>query len=213
MKTNLPTDSPCEDWTLDELGQFAQRIAKRTAHDAWLLGRAYTIAKQKAKTEGKKIETWQKEWLPFLSQPTLSRYEAVSKLPEEEVTGKRLTEAYRHLGIVPKKASPDEANAPTSPAPAGDSPQKTSPAEAEDTPTEPAPAGKSPQPPAYSVVPAEPEGEPDSLLKRLAPVVALLLSIVRDLPSLDTTDSTTALDDAALLLQKVRAGLEQKMAA
>ena len=66
MKKNIPTDNPREDWTLEQLGQFAQQIAKRTAHDAWLLGRAYTIAKAKAKAEGKKIETWRKEWLPFL---------------------------------------------------------------------------------------------------------------------------------------------------
>jgi hypothetical protein len=214
MKKNNPTDSPREDWSLEQLGQFAQQIAKRTAHDAWLLGRAYGIAKAKAKAEGEKIETWHKEWLPFVSQPTLSRYEAVSKLPEEEVVDKGLTEVYRLIGIVPKKASPAEADAPTSPPTAGGSPQKLSPAEAEDAPTDPASAGKPPQSLAYKVVPAEPEGEPDSLLKRLAPVVALLLSIVRDLPSLDVTnDPTSAITDAMILLQQVRAGLEKTAAA
>ncbi len=52
MKKNIPTDSPREDWTLEQLGQYAQQIAKRTAHDAWLLGRAYTIAKAKARGRG-----------------------------------------------------------------------------------------------------------------------------------------------------------------
>jgi hypothetical protein len=214
MNNILPTDTPREDWSLEELGQFAQQIAKRNAHDAWLLGRAYTIAKAKAKAEGKKIETWQKEWLPFLSQPTLSRYEAVSKLPEEEVTGKRLTEVYRLLCIVPQKTAPDEAHAATTSLPASESPQKTRPAEAEDASTAPAPEGEPQQPAAFKVLPAEPEGEPDSLLKRLAPVVALLHSIVRDVPSLDTTlDATPAIASAMALLQQVRAGLEQKVAA
>ena len=189
MKTNLPTDSPRR---LDPRRTRPVRPAdrQRTAHDAWLLGRAYTIAKQKAKTEGKKIETWQKEWLPFLSQPTLSRYEAVSKLPEEEVTGKRLTEAYRHLGIVPKKASPDEADVPTSPAPVAIRRRR--------------PALLRPRHPDRAGPEASPRSRPPTGRrsrraqgaalfppKRLAPAVALLLSIVRDLPSLDTTDSAT----------------------
>ena len=221
MKKNIPTDNPREDWTLEQLGQFAQQIAKRTAHDAWLLGRAYTIAKAKAKAEGKMIEKWRNEWLPFLSQPTLSRYEAVSKLSEEEVKDKGLTDVYRLIGIAPKKTDPAEADAggetkaiSTDLASACESPQKTSSAEAEHTPTDPAPASEPPQASPLKVVPAEPEVEPDSVLKRLAPVVALLGSILRDMPSLDVTDDATgALDDAATLLQKVRAGLEQKAAA
>jgi hypothetical protein len=214
MNNILPTDTPREDWTLDQLGQFAQQIAKRTAHNAWLLGRAYTIAKAKAKAEGKKIETWQKEWLPFVSQPTLSRYEAVSKLPEEEVVDKGLTEVYRLIGIVSKKTGPAEADAPTNPFPAGESQQKTSLAEAEDASTEAALEGEPQQATTFKVLPVEPAGEPDSLLKRLAPVVALLTSIVRDLPSLDTTlDATSAINDTMALLQQIRAGLEQKVAA
>lgn len=214
MNNNFPTDTPREDWSLDQLGQFAQQIAKRTAHNAWLIGRAYTFAKQKAKAEGRKIEAWQKEWLPFLSQPTLSRYEAVSKLAEEEVTGKQLTEVYRLLGLVARKTSPAEADAQTNPSPAGESPNTTTPAQVEPTRGDPAPNGEPQQPAAFKVLPAAPKGEPDSLLKRLAPVVALLTSIVRDLPSLDTTlDATPAIDDATALLRLVRAGLARPVAA
>ncbi len=214
MKKKLPTDSPHDDWTLEQLGQFAQQIAKRTAHDAWLLGRAYTIAKAKAKAEGKKIETWHKEWLPFVSQPTLSRYEAVSKLAEEEVMGKGLTEVYRLIGIVAKKTSPDEEHTPTNLPPGGESQQKTSPAEAEESLADPGPEGKPQQATALKVLPAEPTAEPDLLLERLAPVVGLLTSIVRDLPSLDTTlDATPAINDAVGLLEQVRAGLENTAAA
>ena len=135
---------------------------------------------------------------------------------------KGLTDVYRLIGIAPKKTDPAEADAgggenkaiSTDLAPACEPPQKTSRAEAEHTPTDPAPASEPPQASPLKVVPAEPEGEPDSLLKRLAPVVALLHSILRDMPSLDVTDdATVALDDAATLLQKVRAGLEQKAAA
>ncbi len=193
MKKNLSNETPHEDWTLEHLGKFAQQVAKRTAHDAWLLGRAYTIAKAQAKAEGQKIEEWRKQWLPFLSQPTLSRYEAVGKLPEDDVREKSITEVYKLLGFAPQKFSPTENK---------------------DAPSDPASASEPPQPPAYNIVPAEPEVEPDSLLKRLASVVTLLHSIIRDMPSLDRSeDATGALDDAAILLQKVRAVLEQKAAA
>ena len=47
MNDTPSNDTPREDWTLDQLGRFANRIAKRTAHDVWLLGRAFTIAKEK----------------------------------------------------------------------------------------------------------------------------------------------------------------------
>lgn len=214
MKKNLLNQNPHEDWTLDELGQFAQQIAKRSAHDAWLLGRAYGIAKAKAKAEGKKIEAWRKEWLPFLSQPTLSRYEAVAKLPEDEVKGKGLTEVYRLIGLAPQQTSRTEANAPTNPPPAGESPQKTNAVETEEPRTAPESEGVSQPTTALKMLPAEPEVEPDSLLKRLASVVTLLHSILNDLPTLDTTlDATPAIDDAITLLQQVRAGLGQKAAA
>lgn len=214
MKKNLSNQSPREDWTLEELGQFAQQVAKRTAHDAWLLGRAYAIAKAKAKAEGQKIEAWRKEWVPFLSQPTLSRYEAVSKLPEDGVKGKGLTDVYRLIGLAPQKTAPAVAAEPTNAPPAGDSAPGGRPAEAEHAATGPFLAGVSPQPPAYTVVPAEAAGEADSLLKRLASVVALLHSIVIDMPSLDVTDDATpAVNDAISLLQQVRAELEQKAAA
>src|SRR5205807_4655498 len=99
MEKNLSNEIPRDNWTLDQLGQFAQQLAKRTAHDAWLLGRAYSIAKAKAKAEGQKIEEWRQHWIPFLSQPTLSRYEAVGKPPEEDVKDKSITEVYRLLGL------------------------------------------------------------------------------------------------------------------
>ncbi len=214
MKKNLSNQNPHQDWTLEQLGQYAQQLAKRNAHDAWLLGRAYTIAKVKAKAEGKKIEAWRREWLPFLSQPTLSRYEAVAKLPEDEVKGKGLTEVYRLIGLAPQQTSRTEANAPTNPPPAGESPQKTSAVETEEPRTAPVSEGVSQPTTAFKMLPDEPEVEPDSLVKRLALVVTLLHSILNELPTLDTTlDATPAIDDAAHLLEQLRAGLEQKAAA
>lgn len=210
MNTNLPTDSPREDWTLDELGQYAQKIAKRTAHDAWLLGRAYSIAKTKAKAEGLKVEKWRKEWLPFVSQPTLSRYEAVAKLTEVEVAKKGLNEVYRMIGLTPQKANStkakDAVNAMT-----GGSTHRTNDAEAGHTPTDKGSAEVSPKQLPFKVIPAEPVGEPDSVLRRLASVVTLLHSVVADMPSLSITDDpSAAINDAMGLLKQLRAAVKQK---
>ncbi len=199
MTNNNFPQSPREDWTLDELGQFAQQIAKRTAHDAWLLGRAYTIAKAKAKAEGLKIEEWRQQWIPFLSQPTLSRYEAVGKLPEEDVKDKSITDVYRLLGLVRERPSTEraaEGRASTPPSP--DS------ASGDDRP-----AGDT-----LKVVHAQPV----SLLERVASVVSLLRSLVNDLPSLVVTNEDShalddALHDASSLLRTIRASVDQRAVA
>ncbi|MFO0806157.1 MAG: hypothetical protein U0791_23895 [Gemmataceae bacterium] len=198
MQNNLPNDAPRDNWTLEELGLFAQQVAKRTARDAWLLGRAYGIAKAKAKAEGKKIETWRRKWLPILSQPTLSRYEAVSKLPEDAVVGKGLTEVYRLLGLAPQKASPT----------ASDSGVETPPAT--DAATEVAPTADGPI--------RESHPEPDSLLKRVAKVATLVRSLVTDLSSLEAkADDAEALDtaihDAIELLNRLRYSVLRREAA
>jgi hypothetical protein len=214
MKKNQSNSTPHEDWSLDQLGRFAQQIAKRTAHNAWLLGRAYTIAKARAKAEGKKIESWRSEWVPFLSQPTLSRYEAVAKLPEDDVKDKGLTDVYRLLGLAPQQTNRTEADAPTNLPPAGESPNNAGAASIAEPQTLSASEGVPHRTTPLKVLSSEPESEPDSLLKRLAPVVALLHSILRDLPSLDTTlDATPAIKDAALLLEQLRAGLVNNVAA
>lgn len=212
MTDNLPNDTPHEGWTLDELGRFAQRIAKRTAHDAWLLGRAYTIAKKKAKAEGKRIDKWRKEWLPFLSQPTLSRYEAVSRLTEDEVRDKGLTDVYRLLGAVPQKSppAPDKGlaeSATTRKVPAPNEERTTS-------PTEPAPHKN----PASGGTPKVVQPEPDSLLMRVAKVATLVRLLVNDLSDLDAkADDAQALDealhDAIDLLNRLRSSVGRKEAA
>ncbi len=193
------TQSPREDWTLDQLGQFAQQLAKRTAHDAWLLGRAYSIAKAKAKAEGQKIEEWRQQWIPFLSQPTLSRYEAVGKLPEDDVKDKSVTEVYRLLGLVRERPSTERAaegqvSTPSSP----DS------ATGEDRPSDD----------TLKVVHAQPA----SLLERVASVVNLLHRVVNDLPSLPVTNEDAraledALHDASSLLRAIRVSVDQRAVA
>lgn len=197
MQNNLPNEAPRDNWTLEELGLFAQQVAKRTARDAWLLGRAYAIAKAKAKAEGKKIEAWRRRWLPVLSQPTLSRYEAVSKLPEDAVVGKGLTDVYRLLGLAPQKASST----------ASDNDVETP---ATDAATEVAPTD------AGALRESHPE--PDSLLKRVAKVATLVRSLVTDLSSLEAkADDAEALDtaihDAIELLNRLRTSVLRREAA
>lgn len=198
MQLTLSNDAPRDNWTLDELGQFAQQVAKRTARDAWLLGRAYGIAKAKAKAEGKKIEAWRRKWLPVLSQPTLSRYEAVSKLPEDAVTGKGLTDVYRLLGLAPQKVSATMSDGDVETPPATDAATEVAPTAGE--------AGRESHP------------EPDSLLKRVAKVATLVRSLVTDLSSLDAkADDAEALDnaihDAIELLNRLRASVFRPEAA
>ena len=189
MQNNLSNEAPRDNWSLEELGQYAQQVAKRTARDAWLLGRAYAIAKAKAKAEGKKIEAWRRKWLPVLSQPTLSRYEAVSKLPEDAVVGKGLTDVYRLLGLAPQKASPTASDSDV------ETPHVT------DAAMEIAPTADGPN--------RESHPEPDSLLKRVAKVATLVRSLVTDLSSLEAkADDAEALDtaihDAIELLNRLR---------
>ena len=213
MNKNISTETPGDDWTLNQLGEFAQKIAKRTAHDAWLLGRAFAIAKAKAKAEGLKIEKWRKEWLPVFSQPTLSRYEAVATLTEDEVVGKRLAEVYRLLGLTPQKAEPAKPSRPLT-EPVLGATRNTATSGASHAATSLASAERHPLANGLKVIPAEPEGEPDSVLKRLASVVALLNSLVNDLPSLDMRDDpTAAINDAVNLLEQLRAAINEKEAA
>jgi hypothetical protein len=198
VQLTLPNDAPRDNWTLEELGLYVQQVAKRKARDAWLLGRAYAIAKAKAKAEGKKIEVWRRKWLPVLSQPTLSRYEAVSKLPEDAVVGKGLTDVYRLLGLAPQKTSTT----------ASDSDVETPPAT--DAATEVAPTADGPI--------RESHPEPDSLLKRVAKVATLVRSLVTDLSSLDAkADDAEALDtaihDAIELLNRLRTSVLRREAA
>ncbi len=165
MTDTTPTGTPREDWTLDQLGEFARQVAKRSAHDAWNLGRAYTIAKAKAKAEGQKIGAWRRQWIPFVSQPTLSRYEAVGRLAEEDVLGKGIAEVYRLLELLPAKDdSPATANG-----------------EAVTPLTETATEG----PPVPPAAPSDRPPEPDSLLLRVAKVATLVRSLVNDLADLD----------------------------
>lgn len=197
MNENFLNQEPNQNWTLEELGKFAQQLAKRTAYDAWRLGRAYSIAKAKAKAEGKKIEEWRRQWLPFLSQPTLSRYEAVGRLPEEEVKDKSITEVYMNLGLAPKKS-------PSQPEEAGDSNGEPS---SERKPADEATAGGT-----LKMVPVE----PDSALKRVAKVVNLLHSIVKDLPNLEVGNAgalDAAVQEACDLLQQVRIAVHQRAVA
>jgi hypothetical protein len=195
MTHNESNDTPREDWTLDQLGQYAQQVAKRTAHDAWKLGRAYSIAKQKAKAEGKKIGAWRKEWIPFVSQPTLSRYEAVGRLAEEDVLGKGLAEVYRLLDLLPSK---------------DDAPAKAD-SGAEAAVTKATTEG----PPATTSSPDDGPREPDSLLLRVAKVATLVKSLVDDLADLepDAKDADAlgvVLDDAIALLNRLRASVGRK---
>ena len=209
---NLSNENPREDWTLNQLGEFAQKIAKRTAHDAWLLGRAYTFAKAKAKGEGLKIEKWRKAWIPFISQPTLSRYESVAELPEDEVVGKRLVEVYRLLGLTPPKAERTKTDRPTNKFSSTTGASRTTAvSDVRSTVSDSAPSStRSQSHGVFKVVPAAPEAERDSLLKRLATVVTLLHSVVADLPSLDITDDTTeAINDAMRLLGQIQSKLKQ----
>lgn len=181
---------PSDNWSLNRLGKFAQKIAKRNAHDCWLLGCAYGLAKAKAKAEGQMIEEWRKQWIPFLSQPTLCRYEAVSKMPEEEVMDKSVTEVYRLLGLAPKKPSTEDADNGTG------APSTTASPEGHTT---------------LNMVPSE----PDSLLKRVASIVTMLDCLVNDLDNLDVkAEGTQSLDDALdecfNLLDKIRGSVRQQ---
>ena len=212
MNDTPSNDSPREDWSLDQLGRFANRIAKRTAHDAWLLGRAFTFAKAKAKAEGQKIEEWRKEWLPFMSQPTLSRYEAVGKLTEDEVKGKGLTEVYRLLELVPQKPSEPAPSIEASGADSSD-PVPDADDSADETPNA-IPESK----PASGCTPKVVYCEPDSVLKRVATVATLVRSVLNDLASLDAkAEDADALDealhDAIDLLNRLRSSLGRKKVA
>jgi hypothetical protein len=121
-KFNQNASAPSNEWSLKELGQYAQHQDKKIVETVWRLGQALIIAKAKCK-HGEWAK-WQAEYIPELSVSTIGNYRRVAEMPFDEVTGKKLSVVYQILGIAkPKKLSTTAVTSDqptTGPAKAGD---------------------------------------------------------------------------------------------
>lgn len=102
---------PNEDWTLKQLGEFCVEKRQRMADDAWLMGMAMCLAKQRASKEKRSFTKW-KERHGF-SNATASRYMRLTEAYQSEEDRQRLTtmgimEALVAAGIVLPKEPPQE---------------------------------------------------------------------------------------------------------
>ena len=86
--------------TLEEIGKWIQSSFKASAEDAWEKGRAFKLAKAKAK---RNFGQWSRTWIPFLSERTIQRNMNVAELPKDDVKGLDVSEVYRLLQSDPKK--------------------------------------------------------------------------------------------------------------
>jgi hypothetical protein len=102
--------------SLDDLGQFVQSALKRSAADAWEIGQALTIAKNKTETS-RKFGVWLRQWVPYFSDRTARRYMAIAELPREKVEGKNISKVYRLLRGDPQTTRKATAKAPAPIAP------------------------------------------------------------------------------------------------
>src|SRR4051794_2390376 len=66
-----------EEMTEYQLGRLANYYGRRGAAEAWKIGRIAELAKAKCKRG--QFDVWRMTHLPFISQPTLSRYRKLSK--------------------------------------------------------------------------------------------------------------------------------------
>ena len=90
---------PDASWPLDRLGHFCGRIIRRQAADAWLLGRAFSVARGKIKHGG--WMAWVKVNCPGIGPKTVNRYKLLAeRLSLAEVRGVGLTECYQRAGMI-----------------------------------------------------------------------------------------------------------------
>ncbi len=93
---------PDETWSLDQLGSFCRERSERMAMDAWLVGKAMVLAKERVRLECASFTKWKR--LHGFSDPTASRYMRLYKSYPSEDDRKRLStlgimEALREAGI------------------------------------------------------------------------------------------------------------------
>jgi hypothetical protein len=107
---------PETDWGMDKLGEFASKLGRRTALDAWRLGRACEIVFNKCDGDRQKWGEWLKHYIPFAGHSTVDRYITLSKrFPDPtKLEDMALTEAYYQSGILLKRTRADfpEVSAP-----------------------------------------------------------------------------------------------------
>src|SRR5271155_4429548 len=87
---------PDETWSLEQLAAFCAHKIRRWATEAWLMGKAFTIAQSKVVHGGWKI--WQKanNFSPSMTERYMNVFRESTL---EEIDGLTLTEACRMLGI------------------------------------------------------------------------------------------------------------------
>src|SRR5205814_484456 len=91
--------NPDASWSLDRLSQFVQKTMRRLAVDAWQIGKALAIARDKLKV-ARGYDAWVKE--RGLSKMTAHRYVKLAEaFSLEEIRGKPLVQVYRQLDLVP----------------------------------------------------------------------------------------------------------------
>lgn len=94
VNTTLNPERPSAEWTLEELGAFANKTLRKSAEVSWELGRSLVLAKEKA---NRQFEQWAKLYVPELKTRTRQRYMAVGRLDYDDVKGKSVSEIYTLL--------------------------------------------------------------------------------------------------------------------
>lgn len=103
MTTSTGKTAPNEQWTLDDLGEYVAKAARRTAETAWHIGTALGIAKRKCDAAGQGWDEWCQRHVPFMSDTTIWRYGKVAELPFDEIKGTQLKAVYARLASRPSR--------------------------------------------------------------------------------------------------------------
>jgi hypothetical protein len=101
------TELPEDNWTLEQLVVFAKGKFKRWAEDAWDLGKAFNLMRNKVPHGNTKKGGWRK-WcsteFPDLSYKQIDNYCKLNdRFERESLDGLKITEALRKADIISKE--------------------------------------------------------------------------------------------------------------